>query len=66
MADIIYISTQEGWLCLAIMLDLFSLGVIDWPIDRQVTGQLVIDVLNIATKNGYLGSGLIHNSDLGV
>ena len=65
-SDITYVWTQEGWLYLAITLDLFSRKVIGWSIDRWITGQLVIEALNMAIKNGCLKSGLIHHSDRGV
>ena len=66
VSDITYIPTQEGWLYLAITLDLFSRKVIGWSMDRWITGQLVIEALNMAIKNGCLKSGLIHHSDRGV
>jgi transposase InsO family protein len=66
VSDITYISTREGWLYLAITLDLFHRKVIGWAMGRWITRHLVIDALNMAVKNGCLKNGLIHHSDRGV
>ena len=66
VSDITYIPTLEGWLYLAITLDLFHRKVIGWSMGRWITRQLVIDALNMAIKNGGLKPGLIHRSDRGV
>ena len=66
VSDITYIPTQEGWLYLAVTLDLYHRKVIGWAMDRWITRQLAIDALNMAIKNGCLESGLIHHSDRGV
>ena len=66
VSDITYIPTREGWLYLAVTLDLFHRKVIGWAMDRWITRQLAMDALNMAIKNGCLKSGLIHHSDRGV
>ena len=66
VSDITYIPTREGWLYLAVTLDLFHRKVIGWAMDRWITRQLAIDALKMAIKNGCLKSGLIHHSDRGV
>ena len=66
VSDITYIPTLEGWLYLAVTLDLFHRKVVGWSMGRWITRQLVIDALNMAIKNGYFESGLIHHSDRGV
>ena len=66
VSDITYIPTREGWLFLAVTLDLFHRKVIGWAMGRWITRQLVIDALNMAIKNGRLQSGLLHLSDRGV
>jgi len=65
-SDITYVPTREGWLYLAVTLDLFHRKVVGWAMDRWITRQLAIDSLNMAVKSGYLRSGLIHHSDRGV
>ena len=66
VSDITYIPTREGWLYLAVTLDLFHRKIIGWAMGRWITRQLVIDALNMAIKNGCLEQGLLHHSDRGV
>ena len=66
ISDITYIPTREGWLYLAVTLDLFHRKVIGWALDRWITRQLVIDAFNMAIKSGERKPGLIHHSDRGV
>ncbi len=66
VSDITYVPTREGWLYLAVTLDLFHRKVVGWAMGRWITRQLVIDSLNMAVKGGCLKSGLIHHSDRGV
>jgi putative transposase len=64
--NITYIPTLEGWLYLAVTLDLFHRKVIGWSMGRWITRQLVIDALNMAIKSGGLKSEVILHSDRGV
>lgn len=57
--DIIYIWTEEGWLYLAGIKDLFTHEVVGYVIDRQMTSQLVCDALNMAIRNQKPSKGLI-------
>ena len=66
VSDITYISTREGWLYLAVTLDLYHRKIIGWAMGRWITRQLAIDALNMAIKNESLKPGLIHHSDRGV
>lgn len=66
VSDITYIPTREGWLYLAVTLDLYHRKVVGWSMDRRMTQQLVIDALTMALKNGKPGPGLSHHSDQGV
>jgi putative transposase len=66
VSDITYVPNLEGWFYLAVTLDLFHRKVIGWSMGRRITRQLAIDALNIAIKNGYFESGLLHHSDRGV
>jgi transposase InsO family protein len=66
VADITYIPTQEGWLYLAVTLDLFHRRVIGWAMDRWINRWLVMRALNMAIQNSNLKPGLIHHSDRGV
>jgi transposase InsO family protein len=64
-ADITYIPTLEGWLYLAVILDLFSRRVVGWSMSARMTSHLVLDALNMAIKQRRPGPGLLHHSDRG-
>ena len=66
VSDITYIPTQEGWLYLAVTLDLFHRKVLGWAMERWMTQQLVLDAFTMAMTNGRPGRGLSHHSDQGV
>ena len=63
--DITYIATQEGWLYLPVVIDLFSQQVVGWAMGRRMTRHLVIDALTIAWFRRRPAEGLIHHSDQG-
>lgn len=50
VTDITYIATQEGWLYLAVILDLFSRKVVGWAMDSRMTTELIKDALTMALK----------------
>jgi transposase InsO family protein len=64
-ADITYIPTGEGWLYLAVIIDLFSRRVVGWSMDKRMTQMLVADALRMAVKQRQPAAGLIHHSDRG-
>ena len=64
-SDITYIPTDDGWLFLAITLDLYSRKVVGWAMDRTMTAQLVCDAYQMALAQRKPGPGLIHHSDRG-
>ncbi len=49
VSDITYIWTQEGWLYLAIVIELFSRRMVDWSLNSQMKATLVCDALRMAT-----------------
>lgn len=63
--DITYISTREGWLYLAVILDLFSRRVVGWSMRSEMTAQLVIDAFSMAVSRRRPPRGLIAHSDRG-
>ena len=64
-ADITYIATGEGWLFLAVVMDLFSRRIVGWAMDGRATRQLVIDALRMALERRGSQAGLVHHSDRG-
>ncbi len=65
VSDITYIWTQEGWLYLAVVLDLYSRKVVGWSMSSRMKASLVCDALKMAIWQRKPGSGLIHHSDRG-
>lgn len=63
--DITYLATSEGWLYLAIVLDLYSRMVVGWSIGKRMKKELVIDALKSAIKRRNPEPGLICHSDRG-
>jgi len=65
VADVTYIWTQEGWLYLAVVLDLCSRKVVGWSMSSRMKAQLVCDALQMAIWQRRPKAGLIHHSDRG-
>jgi transposase InsO family protein len=59
VADITYIYTQEGWLYLSTIMDLYSRKIIGWSLRKQITKELVIAALHMAIKQRRLSSSLL-------
>lgn len=64
-ADITYVWTREGWLYLAVVLDLFSRRIIGWSMKKSLDRTLVLDAMQMALSNRRPGPGLLHHSDRG-
>ena len=64
-SDITYIWTREGWLYLAIVLDLFSRRIVGWSMQANLERSLVLRALESAICQRQPGDGLIHHSDRG-
>jgi len=65
LTDITYIPTQEGWLYLAVVLDLFSRRIIGWAMSDRMTSDLTMDALKMAIRQRRPEISLIHHSDQG-
>ena len=64
-ADITYIPTSEGWMYLAIVLDVFSRRVVGWSMSQCIDAELVCDALRMGLLQRDVASGLMHHSDRG-
>jgi transposase InsO family protein len=64
-SDITYIWTKEGWLYLAIVMDLFSRKVIGWSMSNRIKGELVEKAVRRALSNRNPDKDLIFHSDQG-
>jgi len=66
VADITYVRTWEGWLYLAVVLDLYSRRVVGWAIDDHMRTELALEALDMAFEHRRPPPGLVHHSDRGV
>ena len=65
VSDISYISTQQGWVYCAIVLDLFSRRIVGLAIDEGMTAELVLKALKQALTSRKPLAGVVHHSDRG-
>ena len=65
VGDITYIRTLEGWLYLAVLIDLFSRRVVGWSMADHLRTELPLDALKMAMGNRDTEGGLLHHSDRG-
>jgi transposase InsO family protein len=65
VSDITYIATDEGWLYLAVVLDLYSRHVIGWSMSERMTAALVCNALSMAVFARHRPQGVIVHSDRG-
>jgi putative transposase len=65
VGDITFIPTDEGWLYLAVVLDLFSRLVVGWAMAPYLDDRLTRRALNMALARRHLDDGLLHHSDRG-
>jgi len=64
-SDVTYIATDEGWLYLAVILDLFNREVVGWSMKPHMRQDLVVDALRMAWFRRHPAPGLIMHSDRG-
>src|SRR5262249_60465444 len=65
VTDITYIPTGEGWLYLAVILDLCSRFAVGWAMSERITADLTLDALGVALARRRPPQGLLHHSDRG-
>jgi putative transposase len=65
VSDLTYVATQEGWLFVAVILDLWSRRVVGWSPGPSLQRCLVLAALPMALKHCRSASGLLHHSDRG-
>jgi len=65
VSDITYVATDEGWLYLAVVLDLYSRLVVGWSMSERMTAELVSDALTMALWRRKMPKGVIVHSDRG-
>lgn len=65
VGDITYVSTDEGWLYLAGIMDAYSRRVVGWAMSENLETELPLTALKMALKHRGPSSGLLHHSDRG-
>ncbi len=65
-SDITYLRTHEGWLYLAVVLDLYSRRVVGWSMSHRLGSQLVLDALRMAAERRAIDHAVLVHSDGGV
>jgi len=65
VGDITYLWTMEGWLYLAVILDLYSRRVVGWGMSNRIDQTLTLRALHMALRAREPGPGLIHHTDRG-
>ena len=65
VGDITYLWTRQGWMYLAVVLDLYSRKVVGWALAERMTVSLVCDALDAAVRLRRPGPGLLFHSDRG-
>ena len=64
-ADITYVRTNEGFLHLAFVLDVYSRRIVGWSMADHLRTELVVDALEMAVRRRKPAAGLVHHSDRG-
>ena len=64
-ADITYLRTEEGFLHLAFVLDVYSRRIVGWSMASHLRAELVVDALEMAVWRRKPAAGLVHHSDRG-
>jgi putative transposase len=65
VSDITYVWTNEGWMYLAVILDLFSRQVVGWSLNSRMSRKLIMDALRMAIWRRQPAPGLLFHSDRG-
>jgi transposase InsO family protein len=66
VSDLTYVATQEGWLYVAIILDLWSRRVAVWSSGTTLEASVAVAALQMALKQRHPPAGMIHHSDRGI
>jgi putative transposase len=63
--DITYVPTRQGWLYVAVLMDLYSRRILGWAMGAQLTSTLTLTALEMALRHRRVSAGLLHHSDRG-
>jgi len=62
--DITYVPTRQGWLYLAVLMDLYSRRIVGWAMDDQLSATLPLSALEMALQHRSLSGGLLHRTEI--
>ena len=65
VADITYVATEEGFLYVAFILDVYSRRIVGWAMENHLRTEIVVDALQMAVWRRKPAPGLVHHSDQG-
>lgn len=65
LADMTYVATDEGWLYVALVLDLYARKLVGWAMSQTMPQELTLSALDVALGWRDPGAGLVHHSDRG-
>jgi putative transposase len=65
LADITYVPTREGYLFLAVVMDMWSRKILGWSMRDDLKAELVVDALAMAVTRRRPPAGLVHHLDRG-
>jgi putative transposase len=65
LADLTYVPTLQGWLFLAVVMDMYSRKIVGWSMRNDLKADLVVDALAMAVARRKPARGLVHHSDRG-
>jgi len=65
LADITYVDTREGYLFLAVVMDMWSRKIVGWSMRNDLKAELVVDALAMAITRRRPPAGVVHHSDRG-
>ena len=65
LADVTFVATDEGWLYVALVMDLFSRKFVGWAMSAHIDGELTRSALTLALGTRHPDSQLLHHSDRG-
>lgn len=63
--DITYVPTRQGWLYLAVLMDLYSRRIVGWAMEDQGATSLTLSALEMALRHRAVRADLLHHSDRG-
>jgi transposase InsO family protein len=66
VSDLTYIRIENGFVYLAVIMDLFSRKIVGWKVSKRIDGELALGALRMALLRRSLRPGLVHHSDRGV